>query len=153
MARELSFSLPWPPTLNSYWRHIVIPIGKGAKSAAPGKRTKHRSATILSEDARNYRDSVLGALDAQKLLGRRLTGRLRVEISVFPPDLRDRDLDNLPKGILDSLKNARMFRDDADIDDLRILRKGVLSGGRVLVTITEIPGQPTETADMLEGTA
>jgi len=127
-ARRLEFSLPFPPTINTYWRHVV---------------TGKRAATILSEDARAYRKAVAQHVIAQHVARNSLTGKLAVEITVFPPDRRDRDIDNLPKGILDSLKHAGVIRDDADIDDLRITRATVVKGGAVRITVSEIAGAAT----------
>ena len=69
--------------------------------------------------------------------------RLAVEILASPPDLRARDLDNLPKGVLDSLTHAGVIRDDSDIDDLRIRRGPKIAGGMLDVAITVIPGMAT----------
>lgn len=143
---ELAFTLPYPPSVNGYWRHIVMPVGKGARSG--GGKGKLRSATILSEDAREYRLRVITQLGAQRVPRGAITGKMRVEIEVFPPDRRERDLDNLPKGILDAIKHAQVIRDDCDIDDLRIRRRHVQKGGSVLVTIAEIAGEATQSADL-----
>lgn len=127
MSNSIEIKLPWPPTVNSYWRHIVIPT----------KRGKPRSATILSEDARKYRKAVADCVHEQgaRNLG---TSRLSVKIGAFPPDRRARDLDNLPKGILDSLKHAGVIRDDADIDELLIVRGTIRSQGQIEVIIREM---------------
>jgi crossover junction endodeoxyribonuclease RusA len=151
MGAPLHFQVPWPPTVNTYWRHIVLPVGKGSRSG--GGKGRSRSATILSEDARKYRHNVISLLALQKVPRKSLTGKIRVDIEVFPPDRRERDLDNLPKGILDALKHAEVFRDDCDIDELRITRRHAQKGGSVLVSISEIQGAATATADMLEVSA
>lgn len=136
-TRSLSLSLPWPPSMNTYWRHIVM-----------GKRV----ATILSEEARDYRVAVAQQILVQRVPRSSLTGKLAVEITVFPPDRRDRDIDNLPKGILDSLKHANVIRDDADIDDLHIVRGPLRkNAGQVQVIIREIAGAATVSGDLFPG--
>ena len=65
------------------------------------------------------------------------TGRLDVHIAVYPPDKRKRDLDNLPKSILDSLQHAGIYEDDSQIDKLTVERMAIRKGGEVVVTITE----------------
>ncbi|MCG7044530.1 RusA family crossover junction endodeoxyribonuclease, partial [Pseudomonas aeruginosa] len=60
---------------------------------------------------------------------------VRVVIHASPPDRRKRDLDNLLKGLLDSLTKAGAWDDDGLVDDLRIVRGEVKAGGEVLVTI------------------
>lgn len=42
---------------------------------------------------------------------------------MVPPDRRKRDLDNLLKSLLDGLEGAGVFKDDAQIDDLQIVRR------------------------------
>lgn len=124
----ITFTLPWPPSVNTYWRHIVLPM-KGGRS---------RSATILSEDARKYRKAVADQVLVQRVPRDGSHGRLAVEITAYAPDRRARDLDNLPKGILDSLKHAGVIRDDSDIDRLTIRRGEVKKCGHVGVSIIDL---------------
>jgi len=129
-TRSISIYLPWAPSVNGYWRHVVM-----------GKRV----ATILSEEARAYRKAVAQQVIAQRVPRGSLSGKLAVEITAYPPDRRDRDIDNLPKGILDSLKHANVIRDDADIDDLRIARGPVRkNAGQIHVVVREIVDAATE---------
>lgn len=100
----MTLSLPWPPSVNRYWRRV------GNK-------------TILSADARAYRGQVL-ACTAEQHAARHAGQRLAVQIVAYPPDRRARDLDNLPKGILDSL---------------HITRRSPARPGRVEVTVSVLP--------------
>ena len=61
--------------------------------------------------------------------------RLKVDILVFPPDNRRRDLDNVLKAILDSLEDAKVFKDDSLIDDLRVRRMDTFKDGKIEVGI------------------
>jgi len=100
--------LPWPPTLNTYWRHVVV---------------GGRARVVISSKGRAYRQSVIDAVVRQTQPDRRsVAGRLAVDILASPPDKRRRDLDNLPKAVLDALEHAGVYADDADIDELRIRR-------------------------------
>lgn len=116
--------LPWPPSVNTYWRHIVLPT----------KSRKARSATILSEDARKYRKAVADYVIEHQIQRNANHGRLAVEIIACAPDRRARDLDNLPKGILDALKHAGVIIDDSYIDLLTI-KRGDISKGRGFVGV------------------
>lgn len=112
-----TISLPFPPSVNTYWR-------------------QWQGRTLLSKRGREYKQAVAVAC-YQKGLPKRMTGRLAVEIYATMPDRRQRDLDNLTKGLLDSLAAVGVFANDEQIDDLRIRRGPVLKPGGVVVTITE----------------
>lgn len=118
--------LPFPPSVNTYWRHL-------SKGPLAGR-------TLLSEDGRKYRGTVALALRRQRGLGDQaaLAGRLKVDIEARMPDRRRRDLDNVPKALLDALTHAGFWLDDSQIDDLRIWR-GERLAGELVVTVTELP--------------
>lgn len=115
--------LPWPPSNNRYYRHI----SKGV----------HAGRTLLSFDGRDYRQAVQAVVAAQGVQ-KPLEGRLAVIIHAFPPDARRRDLDNLLKGVLDSLQHANVYEDDSQIDRLVIHRCSKIIGGRLDVFVEEI---------------
>jgi crossover junction endodeoxyribonuclease RusA len=116
----LRFALPWPPSVNTYWRHIIL----------GGKHKKARAHTLLSEGGRDYRVKVLAAIREQQVPINALKGRLSAYITAYPPDARVRDLDNLWKSALDVLKHNSVITDDGHIDDLHIVR-GIHSQGGV----------------------
>jgi len=72
---------------------------------------------------------------------RNLEGPLDVHITAYPPDRRKRDLDNIPKSILDALTHANVWGDDSQVDDLRITRGHVVKQGAVAITITPMTGE------------
>lgn len=145
MSQSFVISLPWPPSVNTYWRSLIMPLSKERLSLRKGK-LQHRVAVILSEEGRKYRELVQEQVWRQR--PPRLTGKLAVWIHAMPPDRRARDLDNLPKGVLDGLAHAGVFRDDCDIDDLRISRFAVRPGGQLAVQISEIAGEPTDSGEL-----
>lgn len=116
-AKATTIDLPWPPSVNTYWRHV------GHK-------------TLLSKQGREYR-SEIGAILLLARLGSFGTSPLDVSIEAFPPDLRRRDLDNLPKALFDSLQHAGLYDDDSQIQRFSIERRGVVKGGKLTVTIRE----------------
>lgn len=124
----LRFSLPWPPSVNTYWRHIVL----------GGKFKKARAHTLISEAGREYRTRVIEAVREQRVPREALHGRLSVYAIAFPPDRRARDLDNLWKGPLDALRQAKVIADDEHIDDLHIVRGTTTPGGRLEIRIAEL---------------
>lgn len=113
-AEGLSFTLPYPPSINSYYRTF-------------------RGRILISKKGRDYRECV-----CQELHGcEPILGRVAVCITVMPPDRRKRDLDNVQKALLDSIEHAGIIEDDAMIDELHTIRGEVLPReGRVEITIT-----------------
>ena len=109
-------NLPWPPSMNHYWRRV------GDK-------------TLISKEGREYRKRVIAKC---MFGGQPMMRRLRCWATAFPPDRRKRDLDNLLKPLLDALQHAGMYVDDEQIDDLRIIRGELRLGGGVFVVIEDI---------------
>lgn len=138
-----TFNLPWPPSLNHYFvERAVI----STKSGTPKPIVLKHPGTAGLE----YRVAVSNELMVQRIPRRVLTGRLAVYITAFPPDRRARDLDNLQKAMLDSLKHAELIADDSHIDDLHIVRGAVVPDGALRVTVREIPGAATASGELFE---
>ncbi len=116
----LRLDLPYPPSVNHYYRRV-------------GNRT------LISREGRVYRKRVCLALKDR--VSQAITGPLRVRIDVHPPDRRRRDLDNAMKALLDALQHGGAYEDDSQIDHLDIRRGAVVSNGTVTVTLYELePG-------------
>jgi crossover junction endodeoxyribonuclease RusA len=110
-------TLPWPPSVNTYWRTV-------------------NGRMIISLKGRDYRDAVVDQLKRQQT-GCHFDGLLRVTIEAWRPDKRRRDLDNLLKATLDSLAHAGVYDDDSQIVDLRIYWAPDI-GGMLKVKIEEV---------------
>lgn len=116
MNRTVTIELPWPPSVNTYWRRAGIRIH-------------------ISNKGREYREQVGWLARQHEGFGRR---RVEVEITAFPPDSRRRDLDNLSKGLLDALQHGQLFDDDSQIDRLSICRGPQRRpAGAILVKVRE----------------
>lgn len=126
---SLAFTLPWAPSVNHYYRTLT----KG----------KLAGRTLISEAGRKYRTAAILSAREQRVPTDALHGRIAVAITAHPPDRRARDLDNMLKALLDALHHARVIADDADIDDLHIVRGRVLPGGRLTLIVSEIAHEPT----------
>lgn len=115
-------TLPWPPSVNGYWRTF-------------------RNRQILSAKAREYRAEVLKHREdpycSWPVLC--LDERVRVHLLLCPPDRRDRDIDNYTKGVFDALTHACVWVDDKQVKSLGV-DWGECTGkpGSVLVTIEEL---------------
>lgn len=111
--------LPYPPSVNSYWRHPT-------RGALAGRH-------LISEKGRQYRQA-LEALAAEHRWPKLGSARLQVHIEAWMPDKRRRDLDNVLKAALDGLAHAGLFDDDSQIDRLSIER-APLVGGMLKVSV------------------
>lgn len=118
--KTLTLRLPYPPSVNTYWRNI----GRGR--------------TILSKKGREYKRDVQAAVLEQ--MGRRkaMSGRLRVSIWLTMPDRRCRDISNTIKAAEDALTTAGVWVDDEQIDQLVVYRLGISKPGWATVRIREL---------------
>jgi len=77
---------------------------------------------MLSKRERQYRNLAMEELLDQGVAGIWISDHVAVRIEVYVPDWRRRDLDNRPKGVLDALTYARVWGDDHQVDELRLIR-------------------------------
>jgi crossover junction endodeoxyribonuclease RusA len=109
-----ALELPYPPSINHYWRRV-------------GPRT------LISREGRRFRERVVAILAALRV--EPLAGPLAVEVEVFPPDQRRRDLDNVQKALLDALQHGGAYADDSQIVWLALAKREPVAGGKTLVRI------------------
>jgi len=112
---KLVIELPWPPSVNNYWRRC------GARYFISPKGVAFRELVCLKTFNETFNKNV----------------RLSVDIYAYPPDKRRRDLDNILKSLFDSLQHAGLYEDDSQIDDIHIVRMPSLEG-KVIVEIQSI---------------
>ena len=117
-CKDISFTLPWPPSVNHYWRRC-------------GNRY------FVSQEGKNYREIVIIKCNDSKGFFKNKE-KLSVSILAYPPDKRRRDLDNVLKSLLDSLQHAGVYEDDYQIDCITIERLPYQEG-KVIISIKEIP--------------
>ncbi len=116
----ITIALPFPPSVNGYWRNI-------------------NGRTLISVKGRAYK-KVVARLVQWNHAAKELQGRLAVLVILHPPDRRKRDIDNSMKALLDSMQAAGVYLDDSQIDRLVIERGEVKKGGAAIVTIEELGG-------------
>ncbi|EFG0795431.1 hypothetical protein BR295_005383, partial [Escherichia coli] len=82
----MKLSLPFPPSVNTYWRHPN-------KGAFAGK-------SLISAAGRKFQSAACAAIVEQlRRLPKPTSAPASVEIVLFPPDNRIRDLDNYNKAL------------------------------------------------------
>ncbi len=121
----LVLSLPFPPSMNTYWRTF-------------------RGMTVLSKQGREFKAAVADYCVEYRVpkLG---DSKLRISMVLFPRDKRKIDIDNRIKAVLDALQDAGVFDDDFQVDELSIVRGKPIKGGAIRVLIEQI-----ETSDSSE---
>ncbi len=117
----ITITLPWPPSVNHYWR-------------------TWRGRMLISRQGRAYREQVGAILKAASMTPQ--AGPLAVHVELYPPDRRKRDVDNTFKAIGDSLQHGGVFQDDSQIVWLLLERAEGVAGGKVIVRVAEKTGDP-----------
>lgn len=126
MPTSADFELPYPPSVNHYWR-------------------MWRGRMVISTEGRAYRGRVARVL---RLAGAQpIDGPLAVHVEVYPPDERRRDLDNVQKALFDALQHGGAYRDDSQIVWLLVEKAATVRGGQARVRIrqrhaVELPVDP-----------
>jgi crossover junction endodeoxyribonuclease RusA len=113
----IKLELPYPPSVNHYW-------GQSGKNKFLGKKGKEFRIAVAE-----------ACLDAEVVA---LEGRLSLHVSLYPPDHRKRDVDNVLKPLLDAMEHAGCFENDNQIDELHIIRREVEKGGSCVVLVLPI---------------
>lgn len=123
MAKFVVFKLPFPPSVNGYWRSIPsrkkVPMA-GIKTATEyfaAQKNAICTRQIVSERGRIFRSSAMLAIRCVRYT--RFEGHVSVDIYYHPPDDgRRRDIDNYAKGVLDAMTLAGVWVDDSQIKAL-----------------------------------
>lgn len=129
MTESVTFTLPWPVSVNQYWR---------------GVRMGERVAIYPSPDAKKYKQAVADAVWNQLGTRNPITARVSVDITVVEPTRHRRDIDNLLKAPFDGLSECGFWADDSQVDAITIRRSGrIEKPGWLMVTVTELddPGK------------
>lgn len=117
--------LPFPPSMNSYWRSPNSGALKGR--------------TLISERGRIFRVNALASVfDQLRAKPKAITADVSVSIVLYPPNKQKRDLDNYFKALLDALTHAGVYGDDSQIKALKAVWGPVTKKGKAEVTIKEI---------------
>ncbi|ECF5974082.1 RusA family crossover junction endodeoxyribonuclease [Salmonella enterica subsp. salamae] len=120
----MKLTLPFPPSVNTYWR-------------TPNKGPL-KGRHMVSASGRKYQSEACAAVIEQlRRLPKPSTAPASVEITLYPPDKRIRDLDNYNKALFDALTHAGVWEDDSQVKRMVVEWGPVIPKGRVEITITK----------------
>lgn len=123
MMETLTLSLPFPPSVNAYWR-------------APN-RGPLKGRHMVSAKGRAYQAETCAAIFEQlRPRPHTLVGPVSVIVTLYPPDRRRRDLDNFNKALFDALTRAGIWQDDSQIKRLLLEWGPITPKGQVVVAIS-----------------
>lgn len=115
--------LPFPPSVNTYWR---------APNSGPLKG-RH----LISAKGRAFQSEACAAIIEQlRRLPKPSSSLCAVEILLYPPDNRRRDIDNYNKGLFDALTHAGVWEDDNQVKRMLVEWGPVVAKGKVEITIS-----------------
>ncbi|EJG7681855.1 RusA family crossover junction endodeoxyribonuclease [Salmonella enterica] len=120
----MKLTLPFPPSVNTYWR-------------SPNKGPL-KGRHMVSASGRKYQSEACAAVIEQlRRLPKPSTAPAAVEITLYPPDNRIRDLDNYNKALFDALTHAGIWEDDSQVKRMLVEWGPVIPKGKVEITITK----------------
>ncbi len=121
----MKLTLPFPPSVNTYWR-------------APNKGPL-AGRHLISEGGRKFRTAAFASVVTQlKRIPQPITADLSVNVVLSPPNRARRDLDNYLKALFDALTNAKVWDDDSQIKHMEVSWGPVVAQGCAEITIQEL---------------
>lgn len=121
----MNLILPFPPSVNSYWR-------APSKGPLAGRH-------LISVKGRQFRvEAQACVLEQLRRVPKAITVPVAVSIVFYPPNLIRRDLDNFLKAPLDALTHAGVWADDSQVKKLAIEWGPVTKDGKVHIQISEL---------------
>jgi crossover junction endodeoxyribonuclease RusA len=111
----MNLQLPYPPSVNTYWRHC-------------------RGRTFVSRAGKLYQSAVCALVGSVEPI----TRDVAIAVIACPPDARKRDLDNLLKATLDALTAAKVWVDDNQVKRIELRWGKKIKGGCLEIAIEEM---------------
>ena len=121
MKKTVRLDLPYPPSVNTYWRanghrRYISPAGV--------KFTEEVSLVVKNKKPQTFGDK-----------------QVAISVMIHPRSKRKFDLDNTLKAILDALMKAGMYDDDSQIEYIEIARVEHIDGGKAVVYLYNYIGE------------
>ena len=121
MNPTIRLELPYPPSVNSYWRangHRRYISKEGVEF------TKAVDLVVKQSNAKSFEEK-----------------QVAISVMIHPRSKRKFDLDNTLKAILDALMKAGMYNDDSQIEYIEIARGEAVDGGKAVVHLYDYIGE------------
>lgn len=144
----VTLELPWPPSINHYFMEYAMPPAEKAIKQRMHEhgydglhvwlRRNTRTMKRVGEKGHKYRADIQEYV-LRNRLNKGSRELLLMRLRIYPPDRRQRDLDNLYKPLLDALEHACVFLNDNQVrahDSIMV--DEVVKGGKVVVTLEEL---------------
>lgn len=116
---DYSFTLPYPPSVNGYWRTF-------------------RNRQIISKRGREYAKLVDSVMSDLNLKGEEVDCDVSFCMVINPPTLRSYDVDNFTKGVFDALSKCKFWVDDSQVQKLTVIKGKKVNGGNVEIVISKL---------------
>lgn len=118
----LEYTLAYPPSVNNYWvSRVITRVGR-----------KPYVHTAIAKHGVAFRAEVADTVGTITPI----LGPLCVDVAIYPPDRRERDIDNVFKALLDALQHADVYRKDSQIKHLTAdMHDPIPPAGKVVVRV------------------
>ena len=121
----MNLTLPFPPSVNGYWRSP----NKGAS----------RGRTLVSERGRAFQaEAIAQVMEQLRHRPKPISADISVAVVFYPPTKARRDLDNFFKALFDAMTQAGVWLDDSQIKHIDAKWGPVIKGGKVELRISEV---------------
>lgn len=123
----MKLTLPFPPSVNSYWR-------------APNKGSLTGRHLVSAAGRKYLTNAIADVVEQLNRYPKPRTDLVSVKVILMPPDRKRRDLDNYLKALFDSLTHAGIWLDDSQVKRMLVEWGPVTRGGKAEITIATYQG-------------
>ena len=116
MSEVMQMELPWPPSINHYWRRN--PMG----------------GHYISKEGKIYLEYVAALLRMRRV--RPIDGPISFKVKLHPPNKQRRDLDNCLKVLIDAISKGGALGDDFQIKHIDAAMLHVVPDGKAIVEMS-----------------
>lgn len=117
----LEATLPYPPSANTAWR---------------ASKSFYKNKIYLNPKVVKFRKRVQEILMLERFP--KMSGPIFLELYLYMPDKRRRDIDNPIKAVLDALEHGGLFENDSQVSKLLVQKMGIEKNGKAIVKISKI---------------